>query len=245
MLRPPTHQPVPPFAAPVARRLRDALGLTLDQVAYDLRSAYGLPHVTPGLVDAWERGITAPGLHELTALARVLWCPTGELVDAPRTVREYRGARCLTAEEVAHGIGVDPLEYLRLEQADVWRGTEPQTAALAGVLDLSLPDLVRVTGRTEMLAELLRDAVTGRPRAYVRPLGRLLPLDRGLLTAVLRRLHRQYKESRRRSTRAPAAGRLDPAVPLEHDGPASGDPARAFLEGIVDAFWSGVRRCSY
>lgn len=190
--------------------------------------------MTPDLVVAWERGIAAPTSTELTALAGVLWCSPGDLIGAPRTLREHRIARGLAAEDVARAVGLELLAYVRMEEADEWRGNERQSSALAEVLDLSLADLVTVTGHETKLAEMLRNAVTTRWQAYVRPVGKLLPLDRRLVGDVLRALHTEYQGQMVATlswSGGAAAGEAD-------------DAGRDFLDRIVDRFWSVVQRNS-
>ncbi|MER6264800.1 XRE family transcriptional regulator [Streptomyces sp900105245] len=232
-MRPPSpqpSQPAPPFNAPAARRLRAALGMGPEHVAYGLRVSYGLPYVTPDLVTAWERGTATPANPELTALAGVLWCSPGELLGRPRTLREHRIARAVAAEDVAHAVGMDLRGYLRMEERDDWRGNERQSAALAGVLDLTLPDFVTVTGREAKLAELLHSAVTTRWQAYVRPVTKLAPVDRNVLEEVLQELHQDYQ------------GHM--AATLSWGGGTRGasESGRDFLDRIVDNFWAGVER---
>ncbi|MFE0513798.1 XRE family transcriptional regulator [Streptomyces sp. NPDC058964] len=226
----PPNQPGPPFNAPAARRLRAALGMAAEHVAHGMRVSYGLPYVTPDLVIAWERGTAAPGSPELTALAGVLWCSPGELIGRPRTLREHRVARGLAPEDVALTVGLELLAYLRMEENDEWRGTERQSAALAGLLELSLPDFVTVTGREGRLGELLRSAVTTRWQAYVRPVGRMVPLDRRLLEDTLQELHQEYH------------GQM--VATLSWGGTSAAEDSsgngRDFLDRIVDHFWSRV-----
>ncbi|MGW7792801.1 helix-turn-helix domain-containing protein [Streptomyces tricolor] len=218
----------PPFNAPAARRLRAALGMRPEHVAYGMRSSYGLPYVTPDLVIAWERGVTAPSNPELTALAGVLWCSPGELIGRPRTLREHRIARAVAPEDVAHAVGMDLPAYLRAEESGQWRGNERQSAALARVLELALPDFVAVTGREARLADLLHSAVTTRWQAYVRPVMKVAPLDKAFLEQVLQRLHQDYQ------------GHM--AATLSWGGGTSGASAsgRDFLDRIVDHFWAAV-----
>ncbi|MBQ0853305.1 XRE family transcriptional regulator [Streptomyces sp. BH-SS-21] len=225
-------QPTPPFDAPAARKLRIALGMGPEHVAYGIRTSFGLPHVTPDLVDAWERGLVSPGNGELIALAGVLWCSPGELIGAPRTLREHRIARGLPAEDVARAVGLELLAYVRMEEADAWRGGERQSAALARVLDLSLADLVTVTGREPKLAMMLRGAVTTRWQAYVRPVGKLLTLERRIVGHALRALHTEYQ------------GRMVPTLSWGGGAAAAeaDDAGRDFLDRIVDRFWSTIRR---
>ncbi|WP_099156126.1 helix-turn-helix domain-containing protein [Streptomyces viridosporus] len=228
--RPPSPgaHPPPPFDAPAARRLRTALGLGPHQVAHTLRASYGLPYVTPDLVAAWERGTAAPSPGELTALAGVLWCSPGELVGRPRTLREHRVARGLAPEDVARAVGHELHAYLRMEETGRWRGSARQSAALTGLLALSPADVVTVTGREESLAELLRRAATTRWQAYVRPVSRIVPLERRRLEGALRRLHQDYR------------GHL--AAGLGRGGVRgdAGDGGRELLEHVVEHFWRAV-----
>lgn len=235
MQRPQAQPPIPPFNAPAARRLRAALGMGPEHVAYGLRSSYGLPHVTPGLVIAWEGGDVAPSGPELTALAAVLWCSPGDLIGAPRTLREHRMMRGLTQEEVARAVGLELLAYVRMEEADAWRGSDRQSAALAAVLELSLPDLVTVTGRDGRLAELLRGAVTTRWQAYVRPVSKLLRLGRRLVEDVLAQMHADYQGR----TVAALGWGTGPAGAGTGEAPEAG---RDYLDRVVENFWSTVER---
>ncbi|MFE7767054.1 helix-turn-helix domain-containing protein [Streptomyces sp. NPDC057438] len=228
--------PTPPFDAAAARSLRIALGMGPEHVAYGMRSSYGLPHVTPDLVAAWERGGVAPTRPELAALAGVLWCSPAELIGTPRTLREHRTARGLAAEDVARAAGLELPAYLRLEESEEWHGTDRQAAALGVALDLTVPELVVAMGREERLRELLQDAVTTRWQAHVRPAVKLLSLDRQLdrhlLEDVLREMHTDYQN-------------LMTATLTWANGTAatdSGDTGRDYLDRIVGHFWSLVRR---
>ncbi|MFF5537091.1 helix-turn-helix domain-containing protein [Streptomyces cinerochromogenes] len=218
----------PPFNAPAARRLRAALGMGPEHVAYGLRASYGLPYVTPDLVIAWERGVAAPSNPELTALAGVLWCSPGELLGRPQTLREHRIARAVAPEDVAHAVGMDLRAYLRAEESGQWKGNERQSAALARILDLALPDFVAVTGREAKLAELLHSAVTTRWQAYVRPVRKLAPVDPGVLEGVLQELHQDYQ------------GHM--AATLSWGGGSRGasQSGQEFLDRIVENFWTAV-----
>ncbi|MDX2938102.1 helix-turn-helix transcriptional regulator [Streptomyces ipomoeae] len=228
-------QPQAPFDAPAARKLRVALGMGPDHVAYGMRSSYDLPYVTTDLVTAWEHGTVAPTNPELTALAGVLWCSPAELLGEPRTLREHRLARAMAPEDLAHAIGLDLSAYLRMEEADVWRGTDRQAAALAEALDLSLPDLITVTGREPRLIELLHNAVTTRWQAYVRQAARLLSLDRHLVEDVLQEMHTEYQgRTTAGLTWANGIAATDP-----------GDAGRDYLDQIIDRFWSLVQRTAY
>jgi len=227
-------QPTPPFDAPAARKLRIALGMGPEHVAYGMRTSFGLPHVTPDLIVAWERGLAAPGNGELIALAGVLWCSPGELIGAPRTLREHRVALGLATEDVARVVGLELLAYVRMEEADEWRGSERQSSALAEVLDLSPADLVTLTGREPKLAEMLRGAVTTRWQAYVRPVCKLLTMERRIVGHALRALHTEY-QGQLVATLSWGGG----AAATEAD-----DAGRNFLDQIVDRFWSAVRHDS-
>lgn len=199
-----------------------------EHVAYGMRASFGLPYVTPDLVIAWERGLTAPSSPELTALAGVLWCSPGELIGKPRTLREHRIARGLAPEDVARTVGLELLAYLRMEETDEWRGNERQSSTLAELLDLSLPDFVTVTGRDAKLADLLRSAVTTRWQAYVRPLGKMLPLDRHLLEDTLQELHRDYQ------------GQMVATLSWGGNGGSDG-AGRDFLDRIIENFWTNIQ----
>ncbi|MEU6355456.1 helix-turn-helix transcriptional regulator [Streptomyces sp. NPDC047072] len=231
MRRPPAlpNQPGPPFDAANARRLRIALAMGPEHVAYGMRVSYGLPYVTPDLVVAWERGIVSPTSPELTALAGVLWCSPGELIGRPRTLREHRVARGLAPEDVARAVGLELLMYLGMEELGEWRGTDRQSAALAELMDLNLPELVAVAGREPRLAEYLRNAVSTRWQAYVRPVAKLVPLGRRLLEDTLQELHRQYQRQM--------------VATLSWGGGADapdGTAGQEFLDRIVDRFWAAV-----
>ncbi|MFD5080768.1 XRE family transcriptional regulator [Streptomyces sp. NPDC058371] len=206
-----------------------------EHVAYGLRASYGMPYATPDLVVAWERGIASPSSAELTALAGVLWCSPGELIGAPRTLREHRISRGLAAEDVARTVGLELLVYQRMEETDEWRGNERQSSALADLLELSLPDFITVTGRDERLAELLHSAVTTRWQAYVRPVGKMVPLDRRILEEALQELHTDYQ------------GQMTATLSWASGSAAgdSSDAGRDFLDRIVDNFWSMVQRSTY
>ncbi|MFE1296436.1 helix-turn-helix domain-containing protein [Streptomyces sp. NPDC058733] len=226
----PSYQPGPPFDALAARRLRAALGMGPEHVAHGMRASYGLPYVTPDLVIAWERGIAAPSNPELTALAGVLWASPAELLGSPRTLREHRLARGVAPDDVARAVGLDLRSYLRMEDSGDWRGNERQAAALADVLRLSLPDFVAVTGRVERLAELLRSAATTRWQAYVRPVAKIAPLDKGVLEEVLQELHEDYQ------------GHMAATLSWGGGSSDSQESGRAFLDAIVDHFWAAVRK---
>lgn len=224
------HQPTPPFNAPAARRLREALGMAPGHVAYGMRASYGLAYITPDTIISWERGDAAPTAAELTALAGALWCSPGELIGAPRTLREHRLAFGLAPEDVARSVGIEIQLYLRMEETGVWRGNDRQSAALADLLVLSPRAFATVTGRDGQLADLLRSAATTRWQAYVRPLTRLVPVQRREVEDVLHEMHLEYQALM--------------AATLSWGGgasPESGEAGREFLERILDEFWSRIR----
>ncbi|MGC9544254.1 XRE family transcriptional regulator [Streptomyces sp. UG1] len=221
--------PTPPFNAPAARRLRAGLNMGPEHVAHGLRTSYGLPYVTEDLVIAWERELASPTNHELTALAGVLWCSPGELLGRPRTLREHRIARGLAPEDVARAVGHEVLAYLHMEEDDAWHGTDRQCAALADVLALTLPDFITVTGRETRLAELLRSAVTTRWQAYVRPVGKVVPLDRRLLETSLQELHQVYQ------------GQMTATLSWGGGSGEAGAAGLEFMDRIVEHFWTAVQ----
>ncbi|MEU7578291.1 helix-turn-helix transcriptional regulator [Streptomyces sp. NPDC041068] len=226
-----SSEPTPPFNFPAARRLREALGMAPGHVAYGMQASYGLTYITADTITAWERGLASPSSAELTALAATLWCSPGELMGAARTLREHRLARGLAPEDVARGAGVEIQAYLRMEETNSWRGNERQSAALAQVLALSVPDFVTVTGRSDALAELLRNAVTTRWQGYVRPVAKLLPLDRRHVEGALRRMHEDYQSRMARTLSWGGGASSD----------ASGEAGRDFLDHVLDHFWTLVR----
>lgn len=201
-----------------------------EHVAYGLRVSYGLPYVAPDLVIAWERGIVCPTSPELTALAGVLWCSPGELIGRPRTLREHRVARGIAPEDVARAVGLELLAYLGMEENDEWRGTDRQSAALAGLLELNLPDFVAVTGREKRLTECLRGAVGTRWQAYVRQVAKIVPLDRRVVEETLMDLHRQYQ------------GQMVSTLSWGGGGERAGAAGQEFLDEIVERFWEAVER---
>jgi transcriptional regulator with XRE-family HTH domain len=222
------HESPPPFDAPAARRLRDALGMAPGHVAYGLRAQYGL-HVTPDAVAAWERGLLTPTSRELTALAGVLWCSLGDLLITATTLREHRLAKGVSPEDLARRIGMDVSAYLRMEESGRWRGTERQAAALAEALALSPAAFLTATGRDEELAALLHSAVTTRWQAYVRPAVKLLPLPRTHVEDLLERLHSDYQ------------AQMVSTLSWGGTSATTGDEGRAFLDAIVPRFWALAR----
>ncbi|UQA93025.1 helix-turn-helix domain-containing protein [Streptomyces halobius] len=216
----------PPFDAEAARRLREALGMTPAHVAYGIGAAYGI-RVAPATVASWELGETSPTEAELTALAGALWCAPGELITAPGTLREYRLAAGLAADELALRIGMDQAAYDALEAGGVWRGNDRQAAALSEVLDLPLPALVRFTGQEAKLTEMLTSAASTRWQGYVRPVGKVVPLPKEQIQDVLEELHREYHDTMAASLNWGEGGSAE----------ESRRAGRAFLDGIVERFW--------
>ncbi|MDJ0379421.1 helix-turn-helix transcriptional regulator [Streptomyces sp. G-G2] len=220
----------PPFNAPAARRLRAALGMAPGHVAYGLRAQYGLL-VAPETVMAWERGEIPPNSAELTALAGVLWCSPAELLAEPVTLREHRIARGVAPEELARRIGLEAGAYQKMEDTGRWKGNDRQSSTLAQVLGLTAAQFVTATGKQDELAELLRNAVTTRWQAYVKPLAKLLPVAKPQLERALELLHQDY-QSRMVATLSWGGAGGDAG---------SGDAGREFLADIVDRFWGLVQ----
>lgn len=221
--------PTPPFNAPAARRLREALGMAPGHVAYGLGAQYGL-RISAETVAAWERGLDVPSEYEITALAGVLWCAPGELLTAARSLREHRVSRELAADELAGRVGMATAAYLRMEESGRWRGNERQSAALSEALGLTPAEFVTATGREDELGELLRRAVETRWQAYVRPVAKLAPVDRQLVQSALERLHSDY-QALMVSTLSWSSTGTDRAG-------GTGDEGRAFLARIVERFWA-------
>jgi transcriptional regulator with XRE-family HTH domain len=227
----PSESRRPPFDATAARRLREALGMAHVQVAYGIWAAYGM-RISPATVAAWELGEDSPTEAELAALAGALWCSPGDLLGAPSTLREHRMARGLAATDLALEIGMDPTEYQRMEQTGRWTGNDRQAAALAKVLDLPLQAFIEVTGRADALAELLRNAVTTRWQAYVKPVTKLLPLPRHRVEEVLQQLHSDYQSR--------MVGTLNWGVGTSAS--ESGEAGRAVLDEVLELFWERLYR---
>ncbi|WP_406136572.1 helix-turn-helix transcriptional regulator [Streptomyces sp. NBC_01089] len=221
------HQ-TPPFDAPAARRLREALGMAPGHVAYGLRAQYGLL-VTPDVVAAWERGLQSPTARELTALAGVLWCSPGDLLVEAVTLREHRLARGMAPDDVARRVGMDTGAYVKVEESGRWRGNERQSAALADALSLSPAAFLTATGRDGELAGILTSAVTTRWQAHVKATAKLVPLPRPELERVLERLHSDYQ--------ALMVATLNWGSTEEA---GTGDAGQAFLDSIVVRFWELV-----
>ncbi|MER8231811.1 helix-turn-helix transcriptional regulator [Streptomyces sp. NPDC094049] len=200
--------------------------MTHGHVSYGLRAQYGLL-VRPDTVADWERGRAVPGEQELTALAGVLWCSPAELIAAASTLREHRMAQGLGVEELARRVGLAAPAYQRMEDEGRWRGTDRQTTALAEALGLGPRALVTATGGDERLAELLRDAVTTRWQAYVKPVVKMLPLPKRTVETALQRLHTEYHARMAATSSWGASG-------------TTGEEGREYLEDVVARFWAAT-----
>ncbi|MFG2428112.1 helix-turn-helix domain-containing protein [Streptomyces sp. NPDC048590] len=198
-------------------------------VAYGLAAQYGM-RITAETVMAWERGTALPGERELMALAGVLWCAPGELLAAASTLREHRMARDVSVDDLARSLGMTVSAYQRIEDSGRWRGNERQAEALCEALDMSAAQFLTATGRNEELAGLLTRAVTTRWQAYVRPVDKLVPLDRILIQDVLEQLHTDYQSLMVSTLSWNTTGR-------DRAG-ATGDEGREFLDRVVERFWS-------
>ena len=94
------------------------------------------------------------------------------------------------------------------------------------MLGLSAADRLAVTGGNARLAELLGEAVSTRWQAHSRALAKLTGLDRRTLEGPLRTMHQEY-QNLMTATLSRASGKA-----------ASGEQGRAYLERIIDRFWS-------
>ncbi|MFE4455261.1 helix-turn-helix domain-containing protein [Streptomyces sp. NPDC056796] len=197
-------------------------------VAYGLGAQYGL-QITAETVMAWERGTALPGERELMALSGVLWCAPGELLAAASTLREHRVARDIAVEDLARTLGMTSSTYQRIEESGRWRGNERQAVALCDALDMSAAQFLTATGRNGELADLLTRAVTTRWQAYVKPVDKLVPLDRILVQDVLEQLHADYQSLMVSTLSWNTAGG-------DRNG-AAGEAGREFLDRVVEEFW--------
>ncbi|MFJ8975299.1 XRE family transcriptional regulator [Streptomyces sp. NPDC102282] len=197
-------------------------------VAYGLGAQYGL-RITAETVMAWERGTALPGERELMALAGVLWCAPGELLAAANTLRDHRLARDVAVDDLARTLGMTVAAYQRIEDTGRWRGNERQAASLCEALDMSAAQFLTATGRNEELAGLLTRAVTTRWQAYVRPVDKLVPLDRILIQDVLEQLHSDYQSLMVSTLSWNTTGR-------DRAG-TGGEEGRVFLDRVVEEFW--------
>ncbi|MFC4497339.1 helix-turn-helix domain-containing protein [Streptomyces ovatisporus] len=218
------HRPLP-FNARAARILREKLGMAPGHVAYGMRASYGMTHITPDHIAAWERGAALPTANELTALAGALWCAPGELMGPPRTLLEHRLARGRSAEDVARLVGIDLGAYRHMEETGLWKGDKRQSANLSRVLDLPARDFVAITGHEEELARLLAEAVSTRWQAHIRAIAKLVAIDRRDLQGPLRDMHNEYQ-----TLMAATLGRASST--------ASGEVGRRYIDEVLDHFWS-------
>lgn len=203
--------------------------MTPAHVAYGIGAAFGI-RISPATVASWEGGRSTPSEAELTALAGALWCAPGDLLGAPGTLREYRLTLGLAPADLALRIGMDQVAYERLEAGGTWHGNDRQTAALAEALDLPLPALIRFTGRDGKLTELLTSAATTRWQAYVRPVGKVVPLPKARLQGILQELHSEYQATMTATLNWSGSGSAE----------ESGRAGRAFLDGILAEFWARI-----
>lgn len=195
-------------------------------VAYGMRASYGMTHISPEHIAAWEREAALPTASELTALAGALWCAPGELMHRPRTLLEHRLARGVAAEDIARATGLTLAAYLRMEEAGRWTGDKRQAAQLGSLLNLPARDFVVVTGLEAELAGLLTEAVSTRWQAHIRDIARLVSLDRRNLKEPLRAMHQEY-QTLLTATLSRAGGAT-----------ASGEGGKRYLEDVVEHFWA-------
>ncbi|RFU85497.1 XRE family transcriptional regulator [Streptomyces triticagri] len=195
-----------------------------EHVAHGVRASYGMTHVTPEHITAWERGVVLPSASELAALAAALWCSPGDLMGRPRTLFEHRLARGVAAEDVARVVGVPVDAYLEMERAGRWVGDRMQSARLGEFFQLPPGDLVAITGLQDELARLLVEAVTTRWQAHIKDIAKLTSIDKRDLKEPLRSIHQEYQ-----SIMAATLGRSI--------GAAADEEGRRYLDSIVDRFW--------
>jgi transcriptional regulator with XRE-family HTH domain len=216
-----------PFNASAARTLREKLGMAPGHVAYGMRASYGMAHITPDHISAWERGDALPTAGELSALAGALWCSPDELMGRPQTLLEHRLARGKSAQDVARLIGIDLGAYRYMEETGQWTGDKRQSANLASVLNLPARDFIAITGFEDELTRLLTEAVTTRWQAHVRAISKLTALDKRELQGPLRDMQNEYD-----TLMAATLGRASTT--------ATGEEGRRFLDDIVNQFWARI-----
>lgn len=219
----PVHPPIP-FNARAARTLREKLGMAPGHVAYGMRASYGMAHITPEHIAAWERGDALPNASELSALAGALWCAPDELMGSPHTLLEHRLARGISVEDIARLVGIDLETYRHMEGTGRWTGDKRQSANLSSVLNLPPRDFIAITGLEGELARLLTEAVSTRWQAHVRAIAKLLAMDRRDLQEPLRDMQQEYQTLM--------------AATLSRASTASGEAGRLFIEDIINQFWS-------
>lgn len=195
-------------------------------VAHGMRVSYGMTYVSPEHITAWERGAALPTANELTALAGALWCAPRQLMGRPHTLLDHRLASGVATEDVARATGLTLEAYHHMEETDQWTGNQHQSGNLGRILDLSPRDFVTVTGLENELAGLLVEAVSTRWQAHIRPIARLLSMDRRQLKEPLRAMQDEY-QALMAATLSRASGTT-----------ASGEDGRRYTENIVSHFWS-------
>lgn len=201
-----------PFSPAAARAHRAGLGLTPGQVAEGM-AAHGV-RLLPSHVIGWESGELRPTEEEFIALARALWCPPAQLMGThPGTLRDFRVARELSPEQAAQRIGISAAAYEKVEAGGRWTGDADQSHALAHTLGMSLRALLYVTSRQDELDKLLRSCVDGRWQGQLKPVARLVPVPREVLSVVLAALQADYQVPMHWGTSTPAADQT-PTVPL-------------------------------
>lgn len=219
----------PPFNADVAKRLREALGMTPTHVAYGMWAAYGL-QIPPAAISAWEEGTDSPTIDEITALAGALWCSPAELLGAPRTLREHRLTHGVPLADLARRAGMSAEQYQQVEETGQWTGNDRQAAEVAEALKLPLRTQLELTGRDVVLAEMLRSAASVRWQAYVRPVTKMLPaLPKRTVERVLERLNEEYHQRSFASL-----SWIDMYSEPDRDPAAAG---REYLAQITAHFW--------
>ncbi|TQL21846.1 hypothetical protein FBY37_3856 [Streptomyces sp. SLBN-134] len=194
-------------------------------VAYGMRASYGMSHITPDHITAWERGLAVPGAHELTALAGALWCAPRDLMGAPRTLREHRIARGIAPEDVARATGIPLHDYLAMEEHSRWTGGRRESALLGAALELPPRALLSITGGEEELARLLTEAVSTRWQAHIREIANLVSLDKKELKSTLRAMHDEYQT-------------LMAATLSRAGGVDAAENGKRYLDEIVHHFWT-------
>ncbi|OEV02573.1 DNA-binding protein [Streptomyces nanshensis] len=194
-------------------------------VAYGMRASYGMAHITPDHISAWERGEALPSAGELSALAGALWCAPDELMGRPRTLLEHRLARGKSAQDVARLVGMDLGTYREMEENGRWAGDKRQSANLASVLELPARDFIAITGHEGELARLLTEAVSTRWQAHIRPIAKLTAIDKRELQEPLREMQQEYE-------------RLMAATLSRASSSSSAEEGRRYLDDIVNHFWA-------
>ena len=195
-------------------------------VAYGMRASFGMTHITPGHVTAWERGTALPTPNELTALAGALWCRPSELMGRPRTLREHRIARGMPVPLASRGTGLGLDAYLSMEETGQWAGDKRQSTKLGSLLRLPPRDFITITGMEDELARLLAEAVSTRWQAHIRAIARLVSMERRDLQEPLSTMHHEY-QALMAATLSRAGGTT-----------ASGEDGRRYIDNIVNHFWS-------